>query len=104
MSDQNSPVEIKSKRRVRLATIDFNKVWSFLTRKQPQPGSFIRFDRWDLPEDCKVVSVFPDHARAAFVFVIQSESFDEVEDCFVPPDQPVTSCVVEIAVKENFTE
>ncbi len=91
----------KLKRHVRLLTIDSNRVLGILARKQTKLPQCLLVEEFDLPNDCVVRSVYQDYARGAFVFVIQSSEFDEVEECVVPPDHPVTSRVVEIAIKQE---
>ncbi len=90
------------KRRVRIASIDFNRVWQLLSRKNP--SQFVMIDEFDLPRDCQVVTVHPDPVRAAFIFVLQSSEFDEVEEGVYPPEQEITSRVVELTIKENHDE
>ena len=94
MSEKDN--EKDNKRRVRLATIAFNQVWDIVARRHP--ARFYIAQEFELPDDCRVRTVWADQAKAAFVFLLESDSFDEVEDCVVPPEHPVKSRLVEIAV------
>lgn len=99
--DADQKIERNAKRRVRTAAIGFDRVWRLFTRFTPP--QFVLVDEFDLPADCKVISVYPDPCLAAFVFILESQEFDEIEEGLRPPEIKVTSRVVELAAKEGKT-
>ena len=101
-TDTNQEIERPAKRRARTAAIGFDRVWRLLTRKHPM--QFMLVDEFDLPADCRVITVHPDPCLGAFVFILESEQFDEIPEGIRPPEIEVKSRVVELAIKEKETE
>lgn len=86
-------------KRVRVVRIPHGTLLNML--KPPHEShSFVQLQIVELPEGARVLSVHNDFMRGCFVFIVQHQSFDVVDEALQPPIHPTRRRVFELKKKK----